>query len=82
MIGKIRLTDRLSGLSITNNSVSDEQLLLSVLNLFAPGTETLTSTLLWCFLYMQENPTVAQKVKTEISSVCLQNVLLEDKGNY
>ena len=48
--------------------VLDKQLTMSVLNLFAAGTETTTTTLLWSLIYMIENPEVQRKVHEEIDA--------------
>lgn len=61
--------------------ISDEQLTYSVVNLFAAGTETTTSTLLWGILFMAENPEVQRKVQEEIDrEVGSRSIRMIDKG--
>ncbi|OQV13261.1 Cytochrome P450 2J6 [Hypsibius exemplaris] len=60
----------------------DQQLLLSVLNLFAAGTETTTSTLLWGIIFMAQYPEIQQKVQKEIDDNIGRDraIRLSDKG--
>ena len=48
--------------------ITDDQLLVSVLDLFAAGTETTTSSLLWSFIFMAQYPEVQRKVQAEIDA--------------
>lgn len=61
--------------------LSDEQLQISVANLFDAGTETTSTTLLWGFLYMMEYPEIQRKVQQEIDeNIGTRIIRLEDKG--
>lgn len=60
---------------------ADEQLRISVANLFAAGTETTTTTLLWGFIYMIEYPEIQRKVQKEIDEhVGRRPIRSEDRG--
>jgi len=50
-------------------SFDDEQLLVSVFDLFSAGSETTATTLAWAVNYMITNPEVQTKVQQEIDDV-------------
>ncbi|XP_072013985.1 cytochrome P450 2J4-like [Amphiura filiformis] len=56
-------------------SLSDDNLIHSVLQLFVAGSETTVSTLRWCFLYMIAYPDIQRRVQDEIDSVVGRNSL-------
>ncbi|XP_055332394.1 cytochrome P450 2H2-like [Paramacrobiotus metropolitanus] len=49
-----------------NSTFTDKQLVTSVLNLFAAGTETTSTTTLWSLVFLIENPDVMCKMQKEI----------------
>ena len=55
----------------------------SLTDLFAAGSETTSTTLLWSFLFMLENPDVLKKVREEINDNVSadQLVRLNDKSD-
>uniref|UniRef100_A0A8C6KQW5 Cytochrome P450, family 2, subfamily W, polypeptide 1 n=1 Tax=Nothobranchius furzeri TaxID=105023 RepID=A0A8C6KQW5_NOTFU len=60
----------------------DENLLYSVANLFAAGTDTTATTLKWCLLYMAKFPQVQDRVQEELSRVVgNRQVQTEDRKN-
>ncbi|XP_072049222.1 cytochrome P450 2J4-like [Amphiura filiformis] len=50
-------------------SLSEENLIHSVVQLFVAGSETTVTTLRWCFLYMIAYPDIQSRVQDEIDSV-------------
>ncbi|KAK2835625.1 hypothetical protein Q5P01_016109 [Channa striata] len=67
-----------------SDSTFDEQtLIMCVLDLFAAGTETTSTTLRWAFLYMTKYPEVQEKVQAEIDRVIGQSrqPTMEDRAN-
>ncbi|XP_024147433.1 cytochrome P450 2K4 isoform X1 [Oryzias melastigma] len=54
---------------ITNSSFNDENLLITVLNLFAAGTETTSATLRFCLLLMAKYPKIQDQVRDELRRV-------------
>ncbi|GAV02816.1 hypothetical protein RvY_13336-1 [Ramazzottius varieornatus] len=63
------------------STFTDRQLIMSIHNLFAAGTETTSTSLCWAILYLIENPKVLANVQKEIDSVLgdRQFPVLEDK---
>ncbi|KAE8579519.1 hypothetical protein XENTR_v10024075 [Xenopus tropicalis] len=61
----------------------DENLVYSVLDLFAAGTETSSTTLRWGFLLMMKYPEIQKKVQKEIKEVVRPGQLpkVEDRRN-
>uniref|UniRef100_A0A672ZZ77 Cytochrome P450 2J2-like n=1 Tax=Sphaeramia orbicularis TaxID=375764 RepID=A0A672ZZ77_9TELE len=58
----------------TDDSTFDEEcLIMSVLDLFAAGSETTSTTLRWAFLYMVKYPEIQERVQAEIDSVIGQS---------
>lgn len=59
-----------------------EQLVVSIVNLFIGGTETIATTMRWAIVFLIENPDVQEKVFQEIQSVVgtARDVTLEDRG--
>lgn len=47
----------------------DDNLLMTVLNLFSAGTETMTATLRWALLFMAKYPKIQDQVQEEINHV-------------
>ncbi|XP_072013984.1 cytochrome P450 2J4-like [Amphiura filiformis] len=56
-------------------SLSDDNLIHSVLQLFVAGSETTVTTLRWCFLYMIAYPDIQSRVQDEIDAVVGRNSL-------
>ncbi|XP_042246083.1 cytochrome P450 2K1-like [Thunnus maccoyii] len=67
---------------ITNSHYHNENLLISVMNLFAAGTETTASTLRWGLLLMIKYPKIQDQVQEELSRVIgSRQVQVEDRKN-
>lgn len=49
-----------------DNTFDEENLVICVLDLFAAGSETTSTTLRWAFLYMTKYPEIQEKVQAEI----------------
>uniref|UniRef100_A0A4W6DJ00 Cytochrome P450, family 2, subfamily AE, polypeptide 1 n=1 Tax=Lates calcarifer TaxID=8187 RepID=A0A4W6DJ00_LATCA len=56
-----------------DSSFDEENLIMSVLDLFAAGSETTATTLRWAFLYMAKYPEIQAKVQAEIDCVIGQS---------
>ncbi|XP_075871410.1 cytochrome P450 2K4-like [Nelusetta ayraudi] len=66
----------------TKSHFHDDNLLITVLNLFAAGTDTTATTLRWALLFMAKYPRMQDQVQGEISSVIGgRQVQLEDRRN-
>ncbi|KAJ8335085.1 hypothetical protein SKAU_G00407240 [Synaphobranchus kaupii] len=52
-----------------NTFFDDQNMLLSISNLFAAGTETTSTTLRWGLLFMMKYPHIQEKVQAEIENV-------------
>ncbi|XP_029281891.1 cytochrome P450 2K1-like [Cottoperca gobio] len=66
----------------TNSHYNDNNLLITVLNLFAAGTDTTSTTLRWGLLFMAKYPKIQDQVKEELSSVIgSRQVQVEDRKN-
>uniref|UniRef100_A0A8D3A2X8 Cytochrome P450 2K1-like n=1 Tax=Scophthalmus maximus TaxID=52904 RepID=A0A8D3A2X8_SCOMX len=67
---------------ITNSHFHDENLLVTVNNLFAAGTETTATTLRWGLLFMARYPDIQDQVQEELSRVIgSRQVKAEDRKN-
>lgn len=66
-----------------DNSFYEENLIWSVLDLFAAGSETTSTTLRWALLYMSKYPEIQEKVQAEIDSVIGQSrqPTMDDRAN-
>uniref|UniRef100_A0A673CDD8 Cytochrome P450 2K1-like n=1 Tax=Sphaeramia orbicularis TaxID=375764 RepID=A0A673CDD8_9TELE len=68
---------------VTNSHFSNENLLITVLNLFAAGTDTTATTLRWALLLMAKYPKIQDQVQEEISRVIgTRQVQVEDRKNF
>ncbi|OQV23040.1 Cytochrome P450 2U1 [Hypsibius exemplaris] len=56
----------------------DPQLLASLSDLFGAGTETTSTTTLWAFIFMVENPEVMRKVQEEIDGAVGRDKVLRN----
>ncbi|XP_037304932.2 cytochrome P450 2K1-like [Pungitius pungitius] len=64
----------------TNSHFNDENLMQTVLNLFAAGTDTTATTLRWGLLFMIKNPNIQDRVREELSAVVgSRQVQVEDR---
>ncbi|KAM7368360.1 hypothetical protein PAMP_014583 [Pampus punctatissimus] len=67
---------------ITNSHFNNENLLTTVLNLFAAGTDTTATTLRWALLLMAKYPKIQDQVKEELNRVIGdRQVQVEDRKN-
>ncbi|XP_042246078.1 cytochrome P450 2K1-like [Thunnus maccoyii] len=67
---------------ITNSHFHNENLLYTVLNLFAAGTDTTATTLRWALLLMAKYPKIQDQVQEELSRVIgSRQVQVEDRKN-
>ncbi|XP_038125979.1 cytochrome P450 2K1-like isoform X1 [Cyprinodon tularosa] len=68
--------------AIKNPHFHDDNLLYSVVNLFAAGNDTTGNTLKWCLLYMAKYPHIQVRVQEELSRVVgKRQVKAEDRKN-
>ncbi|XP_057678894.1 cytochrome P450 2K1-like isoform X1 [Corythoichthys intestinalis] len=67
---------------VTNSHFHDENLMWTVQNLFAAGTDTTAATLRWSLLFMAKYPDIQEKVREELSRVIGERqVQVEDRKN-
>ncbi|KAM8725155.1 cytochrome P450 2K1-like isoform 1-T1 [Acanthopagrus schlegelii] len=67
---------------ITNQSFCNENLLVTVMNLFTAGLETTSGTLRWGLVFMAKYPKIQDQVQGELSRVIgHRQVRLEDRKN-
>ncbi|XP_061568787.1 cytochrome P450 2K1-like [Cololabis saira] len=67
---------------ITSSYYHDGNLLYSVMNLFAAGTDTTATTLKWCLLFMARHTEVQDRVVEELNRVVgSRQVRIEDRKN-
>ncbi|XP_026196734.1 cytochrome P450 2K4-like [Anabas testudineus] len=67
---------------ITNSYYHDENLLMTVIQLFAAGTGTTSTTLRWGLLFMAKYPKIQVQVQEELSRVVgSRQVQVEDRKN-
>ncbi|KAM8723110.1 cytochrome P450 2K3-like [Acanthopagrus schlegelii] len=67
---------------IKDSLYQDDNLLYSVMNLFAAGTDTTGSTLQWCLLLMAKYPHFQDQVQEELSRVVgSRQIRVEDRKN-
>ncbi|CAG5125149.1 unnamed protein product [Candidula unifasciata] len=66
-----------------STTLDDQNLIKDMMDLFGGGTETTTSTIYWCILYLLNNPQVQDKVYSEIKDVIGSDrtPTMQDKGN-
>ncbi|KAM9840690.1 cytochrome P450 2K1-like [Aulostomus maculatus] len=66
----------------TNSHFHDENLMITVLNLFAAGTDTTATTLRWALLLMAKHPQIQDQVQEELRRVVgSRQVQVEDRKN-
>uniref|UniRef100_A0A8C2ZJH9 Cytochrome P450 2K1-like n=1 Tax=Cyclopterus lumpus TaxID=8103 RepID=A0A8C2ZJH9_CYCLU len=66
----------------TNSHFHNENLLVTVLNLFAAGTDTTATTLRWGLLFMAKYPKIQDQVQEEVSRVIgSRQAQVEDRKN-
>ncbi|XP_031721980.1 cytochrome P450 2K1-like isoform X1 [Anarrhichthys ocellatus] len=66
----------------TNSHFHNDNLMQTVLNLFAAGTDTTATTLRWGLLFMVKNPKIQDQVQEELSRVIgSHQVQVEDRKN-
>nr|AUX14889.1 cytochrome p450 CYP2K43 [Kryptolebias marmoratus] len=74
--------NQLEDLEMKSSHYRDENLLYSVINLFAAGTDTTATTLKWSLLYMVRFPQIQDRVQEELSRVVgSRQVRIEDRKN-
>ncbi|XP_014872074.1 cytochrome P450 2K4-like isoform X2 [Poecilia latipinna] len=67
---------------ITDSHYHNDNLLATIMNLFAAGTETTSSTLRWAFLLMAKYPKIQDQVQQELRNVIgSRQVQVEDRQN-
>ncbi|XP_054473937.1 cytochrome P450 2K1-like [Anoplopoma fimbria] len=67
---------------ITNSHFHNDNLMQTVLHLFAAGTDTTATTLRWGLLFMAKNPKIQDQVQEEVSRVIgSRQVQVEDRKN-
>ncbi|XP_026180297.1 cytochrome P450 2K1-like [Mastacembelus armatus] len=67
---------------IKNLHYHDDNLLYSVMNLIAAGSDTTGSTIQWCLLFMAKYPHIQDKVQEELNRVVgSRQVQVEDRKN-
>ncbi|KAK2855894.1 hypothetical protein Q5P01_004629 [Channa striata] len=67
---------------VTTSHFTDENLLVTVMNLFIAGTETTATTLRWAIMLMAKYPKIQDQVQEEISRVIgSRRVQVEDRKN-
>nr|QQL94713.1 cytochrome P450 2k1a [Lateolabrax maculatus] len=67
---------------ITNSHFHNENLMMTVIHLFAAGTDTTAATLRWALLLMTKYPNIQDQVREELSSVIgSRQVQIEDRTN-
>lgn len=67
---------------IKNSHYHEENLVHSVINLFAAGTDTTGSTIQWCLLFMAKYPHIQERVQEELNRVVgSRQVRVEDRKN-
>ncbi|XP_034755257.1 cytochrome P450 2K1-like isoform X3 [Etheostoma cragini] len=67
---------------ISNSHFNENNLLHTVLNLFAAGTDTTATTLRWGLLFMAKNPKIQDQVQEELSrEIGSRQVQVEDRKN-
>uniref|UniRef100_A0A3Q3VQ39 Uncharacterized protein n=1 Tax=Mola mola TaxID=94237 RepID=A0A3Q3VQ39_MOLML len=66
-----------------DSTFDEENLIISVLDLFVAGSETTATTLRWAFLYMVKYPEIQEKVQAEIDTVIGQSrqLSMDDRVN-
>ncbi|KAF1376962.1 hypothetical protein PFLUV_G00216950 [Perca fluviatilis] len=67
---------------IANSYFNERNLMQTVFNLFAAGTDTTATTLRWGLLFMAKNPKIQDQVQEEVSrEIGSRNVQVEDRKN-
>ncbi|RVE69525.1 hypothetical protein OJAV_G00078880 [Oryzias javanicus] len=60
----------------------DDNLLYTVMNLFAAGTDTTATTIKWCLLFMAKYPHIQERVQEELNQVVgSRQVCVQDRKN-
>uniref|UniRef100_A0A8C5E7U8 Cytochrome P450 2K1-like n=1 Tax=Gouania willdenowi TaxID=441366 RepID=A0A8C5E7U8_GOUWI len=73
---------QLKDLNVSNSHFHDENLMMTVINLFGGATDTTSATLRWGLLYMAKYPKIQDKVQEELRTVIGdRQVQMSDKKN-
>ncbi|XP_004071472.1 cytochrome P450 2K1 [Oryzias latipes] len=76
------LTQKQNLKEVNGSHYHDDNLLYTVMNLFAAGTDTTATTIEWCLLFMAKYPHIQERVQEELNWVVgSRQVRIEDRKN-